>query len=96
MRPFGFAGRGFTFVGETHESFPVTYSRNEDCLAHETYELAGATTADSHATLRELLVLAAARPKVLGYMYPQARAGWRCSCCCCPASARLLLRVQYC
>jgi molybdopterin/thiamine biosynthesis adenylyltransferase len=33
------AGAGFQFVGLTHDSYVVRYSRREDCLSHDTYDL---------------------------------------------------------
>jgi adenylyltransferase/sulfurtransferase len=50
-----FAGRGVAYNGMTHDSYTVTYARNEDCLSHDTYDLAGAVTAAPLATLGELL-----------------------------------------
>jgi adenylyltransferase/sulfurtransferase len=32
------AGRGFVFDGTYHQSYVVTYTRNDDCPAHEAYE----------------------------------------------------------
>ncbi len=32
------AGAGFQFVGSTHDSYVVRYTRREDCLSHDTYE----------------------------------------------------------
>jgi molybdopterin/thiamine biosynthesis adenylyltransferase len=47
------AGAGYHFVGLTHDSYVVRYTKREDCLSHDTYEaerieavLAGATFAE--------------------------------------------------
>jgi adenylyltransferase/sulfurtransferase len=37
-----FGGRGFVFNGLTHDSYAVQYPRSDDCLSHDTYDLAGA------------------------------------------------------
>jgi adenylyltransferase/sulfurtransferase len=50
-----FAGRGFAYNGLTHESYVVTYRRNEDCLSHDTYDLDNATRVDADATFGEIL-----------------------------------------
>lgn len=36
--PFG--GKGFVFNGLTHDSYVVSYRRREDCLSHDSYDLA--------------------------------------------------------
>jgi molybdopterin/thiamine biosynthesis adenylyltransferase len=36
------SGAGYQFVGLTHESYVVQYPRQEECLSHDTYDLAGA------------------------------------------------------
>jgi adenylyltransferase/sulfurtransferase len=50
-----FGGRGFAFNGLTHDSYVVTYKRREDCLSHDTYDLAGATAFGRERSLAELL-----------------------------------------
>jgi molybdopterin/thiamine biosynthesis adenylyltransferase len=50
-----FGGRGVAYNGLTHDSYVVTYPRREDCLSHDTYDLAAAVRADAGATLGELL-----------------------------------------
>lgn len=36
---YDFAGRGFVFNGQTHDSYTVDYQRRADCLSHDTYRL---------------------------------------------------------
>ncbi|HEX8103650.1 MAG TPA: ThiF family adenylyltransferase [Solirubrobacteraceae bacterium] len=52
------AGGGFQYVGTSHESYPVVYGRREDCLSHDTYDLASATVVAPDVTFGELLGLA--------------------------------------
>jgi molybdopterin/thiamine biosynthesis adenylyltransferase len=54
------AGAGFQFVGLTHDSYVVRYSRRDDCLSHDTYELAGATVVAADTQFGALLEQAAA------------------------------------
>ncbi|MDQ3824017.1 MAG: ThiF family adenylyltransferase [Actinomycetota bacterium] len=49
------AGAGYQFVGLTHDSYVVRFSRREDCLSHDTYDLAGAAAVDPWTTYGELL-----------------------------------------
>lgn len=51
------AGRGFQFVGLTHDSYLVEYRRDENCLSHETYELEDVPTVDPEAPFREAVEL---------------------------------------
>jgi adenylyltransferase/sulfurtransferase len=51
----GFAGRGVAYNGLTHDSYTVTYGRNEDCLSHDTYDLSGAIDLAADVTFAELL-----------------------------------------
>lgn len=53
-----FAGRGVAYNGLTHDSYVVTYARREECLSHDSYELAGAEHAGER-TVGELLADAA-------------------------------------
>jgi adenylyltransferase/sulfurtransferase len=53
-----FAGKGFAFNGLTHDSYVVTYKRREDCLSHDTYDLAGASSFERDKPLAQLLGLA--------------------------------------
>jgi molybdopterin/thiamine biosynthesis adenylyltransferase len=53
-----FAGKGFAFNGLTHDSYTVTYKRRDDCLSHDTYDLAGATAFARERPLAQLLDLA--------------------------------------
>lgn len=50
-----FAGRGFAFNGLTHDSYVVTYGRRDDCLSHDTYDLAGGAAFGRDRPLAELL-----------------------------------------
>jgi adenylyltransferase/sulfurtransferase len=50
-----FAGKGFAFNGLTHDSYTVTYGRRDDCLSHDTYDLAGAAAFPRERPLAELL-----------------------------------------
>lgn len=50
-----FAGRGFAFNGLTHDSYVVTYGRREDCISHDTYDLAGGAAFGRDRPLAELL-----------------------------------------
>jgi len=50
-----FAGQGFAFNGLTHDSYVVNYRRRDDCLSHDTYDLAGAAAFAGNRPLAELL-----------------------------------------
>jgi adenylyltransferase/sulfurtransferase len=50
-----FSGRGVAYNGLTHDSYVVTYPRNEDCLSHDTYNFDDAVDAAPDATLGDLL-----------------------------------------
>jgi adenylyltransferase/sulfurtransferase len=50
-----FAGKGFAFNGLTHDSYVVTYGRREDCISHDTYDLAGGGVCGRERPLGELL-----------------------------------------
>jgi molybdopterin/thiamine biosynthesis adenylyltransferase len=52
------AGAGFQFVGLTHESYVVRYSRREECLAHDTYEPDRTVAVPPDTRFGELLALA--------------------------------------
>lgn len=52
------AGAGFQFVGLTHDSYVVRYGAREDCMSHDTYELAQATAVAPETSFGELLALA--------------------------------------
>jgi adenylyltransferase/sulfurtransferase len=53
-------GAGFQFVGLTHDSYIVRYTRREDCLSHDTYEPDRVVTLPHDAPFGELLALARA------------------------------------
>jgi molybdopterin/thiamine biosynthesis adenylyltransferase len=55
------AGAGLQFVGLTHDSYVVRYTRRDDCLSHDTYELQSAEAADPAVTFGELLLRARER-----------------------------------
>ncbi|MHB8531544.1 MAG: HesA/MoeB/ThiF family protein [Solirubrobacteraceae bacterium] len=55
LGPLALAGCGFQFVGLTHDSYVVRYSRREDCMSHDTYDLDGAVRFDFGTPLRALL-----------------------------------------
>ncbi len=50
-----FAGRGFAFNGLTHDSYVVTYGRRDDCISHDTYDLAAGAAFGRDRPLAELL-----------------------------------------
>ena len=50
-----FAGRGFAFNGLTHDSYVVNYRRREDCVSHDSYDLAGSEAFSRERPLAELL-----------------------------------------
>jgi len=52
------AGAGFHFVGLTHDSYVVRYPRRDECLSHDTYDLAHAHIVDTDPKFHELLELA--------------------------------------
>lgn len=60
LGPPSLAGRGFQFVGLTHDSYVVAYDRREDCLSHDTYALDDARIVSPQAPFSELLKLARA------------------------------------
>ena len=49
------AGGGFQFVGLTHDSYTVRYTRREDCLSHDTYEPERVIQVPHDIAFRELL-----------------------------------------
>lgn len=53
-------GKGFVFNGMTHDSYVVTYQRDEECLSHDTYDLSESPVVERTATLGDLLKLAEA------------------------------------
>jgi adenylyltransferase/sulfurtransferase len=53
--PNDFGGHGFAFNGLTHDSYVVSYRFREDCLSHETYDLASASPVPTQATFGQLL-----------------------------------------
>jgi adenylyltransferase/sulfurtransferase len=52
---YEFGGRGFAYNGLTHDSYVVTYPRNELCLSHDRYELDGAAELPADATFGSAL-----------------------------------------
>jgi molybdopterin/thiamine biosynthesis adenylyltransferase len=55
------AGAGYHFVGLTHDSYIVRYPRREECLSHDTYDLAEVEAVDEDPAFGELLDLAQKR-----------------------------------
>lgn len=55
--PYTFAGRGFAFNGITHDSYTVSYGRQRDCLAHDTYPRDAWREMDANPTFGELIAL---------------------------------------
>jgi molybdopterin/thiamine biosynthesis adenylyltransferase len=53
---YAFAGRGFAFNGQTHDSYTVEYPRREDCLSHDTYDLDGAGRLQRDVAFGDVLV----------------------------------------
>jgi len=53
-----FAGRGFAFNGLTHDSYVVNYRRRDDCVSHDSYDLAGSKAFEWERPLAELLAQA--------------------------------------
>lgn len=51
---YEFGGRGFAFNGMTHDSYVVSYPRREDCLSHDTYDVAGAIRVSHDATFQAI------------------------------------------
>ena len=51
--PFG--GKGVAYNGLTHDSYVVTYPRRDDCLSHDTYDLADASPVAAATTFGDLL-----------------------------------------
>ena len=58
LGPPTLAGGGFQFVGLNHDSYIVRYSRRQDCLSHDSYELDGVKALAHDAPFHELLALA--------------------------------------
>jgi molybdopterin/thiamine biosynthesis adenylyltransferase len=52
---YGFAGKGFVFNGLTHDSYVVEYTRRDECLSHDHYDLADSASFDSGRPASELL-----------------------------------------
>ena len=55
------AGSGFHYVGVNHDSYVVTYERDEACMSHDTYDLASADSVSADRTFGEMLHAARAR-----------------------------------
>lgn len=53
--PYEFGGKGFAFNGMTHDSYPVTYPRRDDCLSHDTYALTDAVRVPADRSFGEIL-----------------------------------------
>lgn len=53
-----FGGKGFQFVGLTHDSYIVDYPPKPDCMAHDTYDLEQAEWVDARSTFAQLLATA--------------------------------------
>ena len=53
------AGAGYCFVGLTHDSYVVRYQRNEDCFAHDTYDMNNLRPISADTTFGEVLDLVA-------------------------------------
>ena len=51
-------GKGFVFNGMTHDSYVVTYQRDEECLSHDTYDLSESPVVERDTTLGALLTVA--------------------------------------
>lgn len=49
------AGAGYHFVGLTHDSYVVRYTKREDCLSHDTYDIEGTESVPEGATFAEVL-----------------------------------------
>jgi molybdopterin/thiamine biosynthesis adenylyltransferase len=60
LGPPTLAGGGFQFVGLTHDSYTVRYTRREDCLSHDTYEPDRVVEVSHDIVFRELLARAQA------------------------------------
>lgn len=58
LGPSDLAGAGFQFVGLSHDSYVVRYTRREECLSHDTYDLENAIVTEPDATFGHLLELA--------------------------------------
>lgn len=50
-----FGGKGFQFVGLTHDSYVVNYPPKPDCMSHDTYELGGAVSFSPGTNFRTIL-----------------------------------------
>jgi adenylyltransferase/sulfurtransferase len=50
-----FGGHGFAFNGLTHDSYVVSYRFREDCLSHDTYDLASASSVPAQTSVADLL-----------------------------------------
>jgi len=77
------AGAGFNFVGLTHESYVVRYAPKEDCLSHDTYELAQAERVDPETSLGALLERSRERlgPEAVLELEQEIAVGGKCSAC---------------
>jgi len=80
---YEFAGRGLVYNGLTHDSYVVTYPRDETCLSHDAYELDEAPTLDAGTTIGEALVRARAdlHPEATLELELELVAGMTCPSC---------------
>jgi adenylyltransferase/sulfurtransferase len=85
-----FGGRGVAYNGITHDSYTVTYPRREDCLSHDTYDLAGAIEIDAERTFAELLEDARGRVGEAAVIDLEREIATRALCGGCGAEERLL------
>jgi molybdopterin/thiamine biosynthesis adenylyltransferase len=58
LLPYTFAGMGVAFNGITHDTYPVTYARQDDCLSHDTYPRADWREVESTVSFGSLLAMA--------------------------------------
>jgi molybdopterin/thiamine biosynthesis adenylyltransferase len=81
------AGKGYHFVGLTHDSYVVAYTRNEDCYSHVTYDLDMAETVDTDPVLGDLLERARKRLGAEAVLELEHEVVLGASCSQCGASA---------
>lgn len=85
-----FGGRGVAYNGLTHDSYTVTYPRREDCLSHDTYDLAGAIELEEPQTFAELLEDARGRVGEAAVLDLEREIALGASCAACGNEERLM------
>jgi molybdopterin/thiamine biosynthesis adenylyltransferase len=84
------AGAGYQFVGLTHDSYVVRYTRRDDCMSHDTYELEHAEIVDVDPSFGDLLERAREKLGADASLELEHEVALGASCSACGESAEIL------